>query len=340
MATLYSGGMGLTNPQGLRIMPCNWYPDEPAQPGGPCLDQSLTGYYVYRVLGAVVPLLPPRIGYALFERLGDLAYGRLADSRNNVEDNLRHVLDSRADPAHLATIARAIFRNQARNYCDLFRVARMRAEEIEHLTQVRGWENLERAMAAGKGAILVSAHFGNLDVVAQVFALRSYPVIAAAEHLRPERLFRYVCSLRASKGIRLVPVDRFLGPLFETLRQNGIVAIAADRNLTGTGMLTQFFGAPALLPDGHVRLALRTGAAIVPAFGLRKRDNTYEAYVEPALALERSGDRERDVNLGMARLVKVLEKYIGRYPEQWVMFQPVWRLPAQAACRPADATAA
>jgi lauroyl/myristoyl acyltransferase len=112
-------------------------------------------------------------------------------------------------------------------------------------------------MAAGKGAILVTAHFGNLDVVSQVFALRNFAVTAAAEHLRPEKLFQYVVSLRASKGIQLVPADQFLRPLFHTLRQNGIVALAADRNLTGSGTLTRFFGSPALLPDGHVRLARR-----------------------------------------------------------------------------------
>ena len=292
------------------------------------MDQSLISYYIYRVLGAVVPLLPPRFGYTLFGWIGDLAYSRFPAFRKNVEDNLRHVFGSQVDPGRIAVLARKIFRNQAYNYYDLFRVPNLRPEQIERLVTFRGWEHLDQGLSPGKGLILVSAHFGNVDIVAQMLALRQYPVTVAAEHLRPEKLYQYVASLRASKGIHLIPADAFLRPLFRALRQNEIVGLAADRNLLGTGTLVEFCGAPALLPDGHVRLALRTGASLVMAFGLRKPDHRLEAVVEPPLALERSGDAQRDVHLGMARVVAVLEKYIGRYPEQWVMFQPVWKLPA------------
>jgi KDO2-lipid IV(A) lauroyltransferase len=136
-----------------------------------------------------------------------------------------------------------------------------------------------------------------------------------------------VTSLRASKGIQIIPADSFLRPIFSALRHNGLVGIAADRNLTGTGSVVQLFGAPALLPDGHIQLALRTGAPIGLFFSVRRPDNTFEAFIEPPLELERTGDQERDVRSGMTKLVAVLERYIGQHPEQWVMFQPVWNLP-------------
>lgn len=292
------------------------------------MDQSLISYYIYRVLGALVPLLPPRLGYALFGWFGNLAYSRSSGSRQNVEDNLRHVLGAQANPDQIAVLARKIFRNQACNYYDLFRVSSLRPDQIERLVTFRGWERLDQGLSHGKGLVLVSAHFGNVDVVAQMLALRRYPVTVAAEHVRPEKLYQYIVSLRASKGIQIVPADAFMRPLFRALRQNEIVGLAADRNLTGTGTLVEFFGSPALLPDGPVRIALHTGANLVMAFGLRKPDGALDAFVEPPLCLERSGDTQRDVHLGMARVVAVLEKYIGRYPEQWVMFQPVWKLPA------------
>jgi lauroyl/myristoyl acyltransferase len=284
-------------------------------------------YYVYRLLGAIMPLIPPKVGYALFSRLGDLSHDKATTSRENVYDNLRHVLGPDAGPGRIEKVAREIFRNQARNYYDLFRVASLSNEQIERLVTVHGLEHIDEALAAGKGVIAVTAHFGNLDVVAQAFALRKYPITVVAEHLKPERLYQYVVSLRASKGIKIIPIDSFLRPIFRALRNNELVGLAADRNLTGTGTLTDLFGAPALLPDGHVQLALRTGAKLGMFFSLRRPDNTYEAFVEPALELENTGDLERDTRAGMARLVAVLEKYIGQHPEQWVMFQPVWKLP-------------
>ena len=271
-----------------------------------------------------MPLVPPTLGYRLFTRIGDLSYEKSTTSRQNVHDNLRHVLGERADPARLAGVAREIFRNQARNYYDLFRVASLSEQQIGQLVTVRGLEHIDRALSQGKGLIAVTAHFGNLDVVAQAFALHKYPITVVAEQLKPEKLFRYICSLRASKGIQLIPSDSFLRPIFSALRHNGVVGIAADRNLTGTGTEVKLFGAPALLPDGHVQLALRTGAPIGLFFGLRRPDNTFEAFIEPPLDLERTGDQEHDVRSGMAKLAAVLEKYLAQYPEQWVMFQPVW----------------
>ncbi len=291
------------------------------------MDLGTISYYAYRFLGAAMPKVPPRLGYALFDRLGNLSYDRGTTARENVHDNLRHVLGQDGDPDQLAAVARQVFRNQSRNYYDLFRVASLSDEQIRSLVTVRGTENLDRALSDGKGAILFSAHFGNVDIVMQMLALLEYPVTTVAERLKPERLYQYVASLRGSKGIKLVPIDSFLRPLFTALRKNEVVALAADRNLTETGAVVPFFGAPCLLNDGNVSLALRTGAKLLPAFSIRKPDNTFDAFVEPALTLERTGNHERDLTSGMTELVAALERQIGRHPEQWVMFQPIWQVP-------------
>jgi len=276
-----------------------------------------------------MPRIPPRLGYSLFDRLGDLAHDHSKTSHDNVYDNLRHVLGAQTERSRLEEVARGIFRHQARNYYDLFRVDSLSDEQIKELVTVHGLENIDRALQPGNGVIMFTAHFGSLDIAGQMFALKGYPITIVAEHLQPERLYQYVSSLRESKGLKLIPSDTFLRPLYRALRNNEIVGLAADRNLTGTGTLVSFFGAPALLPDGHVRLALHTGAKLLPAFGIRRPDSTFEAFAEPALELDTIGDAERDRASAMASLVAVLEKHIGQHPEQWVMFQPVWALPDQ-----------
>jgi lauroyl/myristoyl acyltransferase len=300
---------------------------ERPEEGDSVMGLQSASYYAYRFLGAVMPQIPPRLGYALFDRLGKLSYEKGTASRENVHDNLRHVLGPQADPARIEEVARQVFRHQARNYYDLFRVASLSDDQIRNLVSAHGLEHVDQALSAGKGVIMLSVHFGNIDIVMQMFALLKYPMTAVAERLKPERLYQYVASLRGSKGVTLIPIDSFLRPLFKALRNNEIVGLAADRNLTGTGTVVEFFGAPCLLNDGPVSLALRTGAKLVPAFSLRNPDNTFDAYVEPALVLERTGDSEEDVRAGMANLAAVLEKWIGQYPGQWVMFQPIWRVP-------------
>ena len=125
--------------------------------------------------------------------------------------------------------------------------------------------------------------------------------------------------------MRLLPIDGPLFGLFRALRRGQLVAVAADRDITRSGILVDFFGAPARLPDGHVQLALRTGAELTTCFALRQPDNSSLVQVEPPLKLEQTGDFERDVRVGVRKVVARMESWISRYPEQWIMLYPIWR---------------
>jgi len=214
----------------------------------------------------------------------------------------------------------------AKNCYDLFRVPTLSMAEIARLVKVEGWEHVERALSKGRGLIIVTAHFGNTDIVAQALVLREIPVVAPAEHLKPEVLFQYICSLRTSKGLRLIPVDGMLLELFRALQRNEAVGLAADRDITESGIVVDFFGAPARLPDGSAQLSLRTGAPIIAGFSQRLLpDNTFVARFEPPLELKATGDRTRDVRAGVEKVVAIMERYIGEHPEQWVMSVPIWQ---------------
>lgn len=289
-------------------------------------DQTRLGYHFYRLLGLVVPLIPPGLGYSVATRLGDFFYHLDRGARTNICDNVTHILEG----CHKATddretIVRGVFRSMAKNYYDLFRVPTLSLAEIDRLVKVEGREHVEQALSKGKGLILVSAHFGNTDIVAQVVLLWETPVVGPAEHLKPEALFQYICGLRADKGFRLIPIDGPLRELFRALQRNEIVVLAADRDITESGIVVDFFGASARLPDGYAQLSLRTGAPIITGFSQRLPDNTFVAHLEPPLELEVTGDRDRDVRAGVEKVVAIMERYIREHPEQWVMSVPLWQ---------------
>ncbi len=288
-------------------------------------NQTMAGYWMYRVLGASVPLIPPRLGYALFGWLGVRFFGWFADAREPLRDNLRHVLPNAA-PREIDRVARNILRNHLKNYYDFFRSIRLTKDEIAKLVQVNGFENLTNALARGNGVIFITAHFGNLDIVGQTFAIRGYAVTTPAEHLKPEILYQRIVATRAAKGLTIIPVDGPLLALVRALKKNQIVGLASDLDVTRSGIVVQFFDAPARLPDGHVQLALRTGAALLPAFSMRLPDNTFTATAEPAIELQNTGNFDADVRAGVEQVTRVLEKWIGQHPEQWVMFHRIWRL--------------
>ncbi len=283
----------------------------------------MAGYYLYRVMGAVIPLIPPSIGYPLFGAIGSLFFTLFKDAREPLRANLRHVMRE-AGPKQMDAAARQTLRNHLKNYYDFFRASRLSADQIRRMVEVHGLENLDRALAKGQGVIFITAHFGNLDIVGQTFALRGYQVTTPAEHIKPEILFQQIVKVRASKGMTIIPVDGPLMSLLRALKRNEIIGLAADLDVTKSGIVVNFFDAPAQLPDGYAQLALRMGAPILPSFSLRKDDNTFEAYAEPAIELTSTGDFQADVRAGVEQIVRVMEKWIGAHPEQWVMFHRIW----------------
>jgi lauroyl/myristoyl acyltransferase len=289
------------------------------------LDQSYLSYYLYRLLGAILPHIPPRWGYSLATHTGGLAYHLTPGQRARVRDNIRHVLGASASPVQVDRVVRQVYHHIAANYYDLFRQPTLSLDEINHLVTLEGWEHVEPLAKRKEGFILTTAHFGGFEIVAQACALRGVSVVVPAEHLRPEWLFRYIAGLRMSKGLRLIPIDGPLLALFRALRRGEVVGLAADRDITNTGLVIDFFGAPGHLPRGHVELALRTGAPIVVGFGYRQPDHTFLAHLEPPLYLERSGDHERDVRTGVAKVIAIMERHIASHPEQWVLTYSIWR---------------
>ncbi|MFQ5340312.1 MAG: lysophospholipid acyltransferase family protein [Anaerolineae bacterium] len=285
----------------------------------------MASYILYRLFGWFAPHIPPRLGYWVFARLGNLFYRLDAGGRQAVQDNLRHVLGPAVPAGVLDEKVRTTFRMQAYNYFDLFRLPAMSAEEVTARLNIEGWENLEAAIARGKGVVLVSAHCGNIDVVMQVLGMRGVNATLVAEHLKPEKLYRYVTSIRAGHGTTIIPVDGSLRVLFRALRAGGVVVLALDRDVTHSGVEIEFFGEPAVLPDGYARLARRTGSLIVPAFALRLPDHRLRVRLEPALDVPQTDDRAADVRGAMRKALSVAERYIAEHPEQWVMFLPIWR---------------
>ncbi len=291
-------------------------------------------YGAYRLLGALTGPLPPSVGYPLAQRAGLLLYRASPGLRQILTHNMRHVLGPEADEASVQAVVRGVCQNIAKGHYDLFRVSRLSGEEILRVTEIQGREYLEAASARKKGIILVSAHFGNVDLMMQVPVILGLSIMGPAQHVHPERLFRYTQRLRQSHGARLIPADGVLLEMYRALRRNEIVGLPCDRGIADNSRMLEFFGKPALLADGPVRLALRTGAAIVPGFAYRNPDNTFLARIEPELELARTGDLESDVAAGMCQIIEILERVISQNPEQWLVAVPVWPMDQVGASIP------
>ena len=281
-------------------------------------------YGTYRLLGALTGPLPPAMGYGLGRPVGALVLATSPQLRRILTSNFSHVLGPDASEEQVQSLVRRACANLIKGHYDLFRLSRLSSEEILAMTRVEGREHLDRALARGKGVILFSAHFGNVDILIQVPLAFGVPLSTPVEHVQPERLFQYTLRLRTSHGLRMYPTGGPMMGLYRALKRGEVIGLAGDRGIDVSTRKVEFFGAPASLPEGPVRLALRTGAALVPGSGLRLPDNSFLARIEPALELPNTGDREADLDAGMAMVAEVMERIILQQPEQWLLAKPVW----------------
>jgi KDO2-lipid IV(A) lauroyltransferase len=283
-------------------------------------------YYLFRLAGLICPLLPARVGYWLFARLGDLAFLFFYDRQATYRYNLRRLLGDDASPAQMRAVARRAYQNLLKNYFDLFRAHRMSKAEIsQQLAGVQGLEHLENAMKLGKGVIAGSGHFGSWDMVIQLAAVYlNTHIVVPNERFKPEKLFQYILNLRKSQGIDVVPLDVAPRALIKALRDKQIAGLAYDRDITKSGPFVNFLGRPAQMPDGAVQLALKYGAPVIMGFSVRQPDNRSMVYIEPPLEFEKTGNLQCDIQAGVQKMADVLAKYYRQYPDQWLMFQKIW----------------
>jgi lauroyl/myristoyl acyltransferase len=145
------------------------------------------------------------------------------------------------------------------------------------------------------------------------------------EDIEPPVLHDYVNKLRGHFGLKMLKMGSSeIRTIYKLLRNNEVLLLAVDRDVNDEGIPVPFFDAPADMPPGAIALALRTGAALVPGYTLRLPDNTSVVILDEQINLIRTGDREKDVQVNMKKVADILETYILKAPDQWVVLQRVW----------------
>ncbi len=269
--------------------------------------------------------MPMRLSYFLATLGGEAIFLLSARHRDIVGTNMERVVGLDQDKRRQRQKVRSVFKNMAKNYCDLTQLSQLRLENLAENVSIEGWHHLTKAVADGSGVIIASAHLGNFEVAAQVLALRGIKMTIFVEAFDSTPFLRNIAKLRQGNGASILPVSTgALKKGLQILRNGGTIGIVCDRDIQGSGLKVSFFGEETSVPSVAVSLALRTRAAIVPIFSVRKSSNRFAIYIEPPLELVDTGNRTQSVRANLENLISTMERYIRQYPEQWVVLEPIW----------------
>ncbi|MDQ6882785.1 MAG: hypothetical protein M3077_00910 [Candidatus Dormibacteraeota bacterium] len=288
-------------------------------------------YLGFRVIEGAIARIPRRLAYALGVVISTLAFPLLARQRKALESNLRHVCPDLPAP-QIRKLAWRNWLNYTKAWIDFFKIPRMDRTRLGGLLTPIGVENLDLAMARGKGVIVVAPHMGSWELAAASWAASFGQIGVMVEQIEPRRLFAHVFRTRSRMGIKVIPLSQTgARDIIRMLKDGRMVVLAMDRDILNTGQLFPFFGQEARFPTGPVEIALKTGAPILPAFCVRDREDGYVAVGGAPLFLTKSEDHTRDVRSAMEAILQTFEGYIKMYPDQWHVLEPIWNDAAAGA---------
>lgn len=236
-----------------------------------------------------------------------------------------------------AKTTRRMFVHFAESLWELTRVGRSVPELDAGTRQV-----FDAALTEGKGAIVISGHVGNWEMLGQAIAAAGYPIATIATPFYDSRVTRWMDAWRSRRGLKILWRDGNSGKaILRVLRQNHLMAFLIDQDTKTAGDYVPFFGRPAFTPTIPAALALRTGAPVI--FCWHQRRGKRHRITAERLVYQASDERQRDVHALTALLTARLEEVIREAPEQWVWMHRRWRtkrravfgsLLAPAAARP------
>jgi KDO2-lipid IV(A) lauroyltransferase len=273
-------------------------------------------------------ILVPRFLHPPFAFLtGGIFYLFLGEQRRGIRANIRVITGRR----NVEELVFATFYKFGRNWSDVMLMMRLRGARLFNLIgRGTGGERLDEVLARGCGAILISPHLGNWELGGLGLADKGYPINVLTFREPDEGVNELREQVRGERGIRFIYVDRNdTSPLaaieaVNALRRNEVLALLGDRDGSSHTITLEFFGRPAPIPLGAAYLALATGAPIIPVF-VPLEGGRYATIMEEPIYLEGGhAMHQKAVREGVERVLRVFERYMRLYPDQWYNFFDYW----------------
>jgi Kdo2-lipid IVA lauroyltransferase/acyltransferase len=280
---------------------------------------------VWLILKAL-DVLPRSAAKAVAAFAARLLFAMRPKLRKTAEFNLRL-----AFPDWSTVQRRAVMRRMVRYFgwmaAEFARLPRLNKQNIESVVILDGHENFLAGQRRGKGVIYLTGHIGAWELSSFAHALYGYALHFMARPLDNQRLDALVNQYRCASGNRPIFKNESARAMLNILKEAGTVGILADQNtMPEEGVFVDFFGKAACTTTGIARVALHTGAAVVPGYAYWDEEvGKYRLRFEPPVELIRTGDAERDVFENTQRFAKVTEEIIRKHPDQWVWIHARWK---------------
>lgn len=283
-------------------------------------------HFIHGILtiGTLFPRVIVTSWYGLLAKIGYLFAGKL---KSDIKANLKLAYNNNLTDNEIDVISQNLFINLTKTLVDyaLWWKKNTKEQFLEYFT-VEGEEHLSHAFNKGRGVICLIPHTVGWEFSAIMPPLLGYASFGVSSRLHNNGLHKLMVNLRESRGMRNVTREHCFDKLVEGLKNGECLIIMIDQDSQHIkGEFLTFFGKSAYTPIGVARLAIATGAAIVPMFTVRKTNGNYLFKILPEVPFARSGDDQNDISVNTQKHNDVIEAIVREYPDQWLWFHNRWR---------------
>ncbi|MFH0762825.1 MAG: ELM1/GtrOC1 family putative glycosyltransferase [Candidatus Omnitrophota bacterium] len=279
---------------------------------------------LFKISGPLARHLPKAFSLFLGRRLGSLVYHLETEHRAVAYSNIKTAFGDKLAPQELKKITRDFYRTFGENIIEIFLIPQVDKNYLKEYIEIVGQENVQAAFDKGKGIILLAMHEGSWELSNIICAHLAFPFNFFVRDQKYPRLDRILGSYRLQQGCRVIQRANQLRQLIEVLKKNEAIGITADQG-GKRGMPVNFFGRSASMSTGGVKLALKSGATIIPCFYVRLKGPYIRVIFAPPFEVKKTGERDKDVHNNLEALVSVFEKYITSYPKEYLWFYKIWK---------------
>ena len=279
-------------------------------------------WLVLKALG----LLPRSMARAFAVGLVKLLYPLLPKLRKTAEVNL-HIAFPEWSEAQRQSVIRRMLRNLGWIAAEFARFPKVSKQNIERVVVLDSLENFLDGQRRGKGVLFLTGHIGAWELSSFAHALYGFPLHFIARPIENKRIDTLVNKYRCLSGNQPVFKNESARVTLKVLKEAGTIGILADQNtMPAEAVFVDFFGKSASTTTGIARLALHTGAAVVPGYAVWDEGlGKYRLRFEPPVELVRTDDPDRDILENTQEFTRILETFIRKYPDQWVWAHGRWK---------------
>ena len=283
------------------------------------------GFIFAKVFAALCGVIPLRWNYFLGELLGGIACRMLIQQRKVALDSLAIAFPDK-NLKQRRRIASDFFIFMAQSSFELLHILK-NTSQLDNI-RIEGEQHLKEALKKNRGVILVTAHLGNFLLMSLKLAKAGFNVHFVRRPMRDKKIGKYLYDLQAKTGVKTIysyPRKECVGGIIKALRDNEVVILQMDQNFGTGGVWVKFFGKLAATPVGPISLALRTKAALVPAYIYREGMGVHCIKILPEEELILTKDKNETILLNAIKFTRIIEGWVRKCTYQWGWIHKRWK---------------